>query len=771
MDQDSTNGTSNDKPKWRDRLGIGAKDMPKISDEFKSQSSAEPPAKPEGRAPQPVIKLAPMAPRAHATTAVTHAGDSQRVAEGQNAEGLAEKLRAQRAAAEMLAVQRVSAARQRAEARIAAEPRSGIQKVPANDSLPKEAAPSRPKFSFADEDPAAKRQEPSLVPDKGGNGALRNPLSAPSLMPPRPALGGEKAQPSLLRQTSSPFRTDSPSAFRPIDPATGYPAPSSRTAPFGGHRVFSGEPGGFTSSNSLTRKPSYDPFGRGHASPPYGNEDGRSDPRFGRSLPGRGEGLGPEEEPDDVFEEEAPPPRRAGPNDYRSAYREVEEGDTEDRRRSNGPWLLLLALLVAAFATGGVIWWWKGTPVTTATAPEAESVPVIEAPEEPAKTAAEKPVEGAGDLAAVNRKQIYDRIVGDREVTGAAGDTVVPTEVTPIQPEPDDAGSSVLPRASGSTDPEPDDVVPLALPPAPGQNIEGRIDQGTEQKVVAASQPVVEEVRTQTTTQSTESISSLLPATGTEEVTAAPQAKATDTSLPAGTESSSTASTESSAATTQTSTASTEHNSRTATEIVEPETSSPPPVKKKPAATKKKKPAAEETASLGTAPVVIVPPGEVIAPSQETADSGTPVAAETAQKQPPVRRKRTLFDLFSGNKSEATPSQNVVVEQPAPQSNRLASLPAETITPAPEKQTGSSGYVVQLASFRSQDEAQSEYARLRAKYPSVIGSLPSSISQATVAGSTRHRLGLGPLATRDQASQICSSLIAGGERDCLVRKQ
>ncbi len=750
MDQDSTNGTSNDKPKWRDRLGIGAKDMPKISDEFKSQSPAEPPAKPEARSPQPVTKLAPMAPRALASNVVTSAGGSLRAAESQNAEGLAEKLRAQRAAAEMLAVQRVSAARQRAEARIAAEPRPGIQKVPANDSLPKETTRSRPKFSFADDDPATKRQEPSLGPEKGGNGILRNPLSTPSLIPPRPALGGEKAQQSLLRHSSSPFRTDAPPSFRPIDPATGYPAASSRTAPRGGPRAFPAELGGFSSANNLARKQSYDAFGRGPATSPYGAEDGRGDPRFGRSLPSRGQGLGVEEEPDDVFEEEAPQPRRrAGANDYRSAYREVEEGDTEDGRRSNGPWLLLLALLVAAFATGGIIWLWKGTAVTTATAPEAEPVPVIEAPEEPAKTAAEKPAEGAGDLASVNRKQIYDRIVGDREVTG---DTVVPTEITPIQPEPDDANSTSRPQASGANDSEPDDVVPLALPPAPGQNIEGRIDQGTEQKVVAASQPAVEEVKTQTTTQSTDSIGSLLPATGTEEVTAVPQVKATDTA------SSAALSTESSAATTQ--------STASSTETVEPETPSLP-VKKKAAPTKKKQPASEEA----TAPVVIVPPGEVIAPSQETAESGTSLAAETVQKQPPARRKRTLFDLFSGNKSDATPSQDTIVEQPAPQANRLASLPVETVKPAPEKQAVASGYVVQLASFRSQDEAQTEYARLRAKYPSVIGSLPSSISQATVAGSTRHRLGLGPLATRDQASQICSSLIAGGERDCLVRKQ
>src|SRR5512139_3349769 len=69
MDQDSTNGTS-DKRNWRERLGIGTRDMPKISDEFKAQPGAEskteqeqPDARPAVKPPQPVSRTAPMAPR------------------------------------------------------------------------------------------------------------------------------------------------------------------------------------------------------------------------------------------------------------------------------------------------------------------------------------------------------------------------------------------------------------------------------------------------------------------------------------------------------------------------------------------------------------------------------------------------------------------------------------------------------------------------------------------------------------------------------------
>ena len=757
MDQDSTNGATGDKPKWRERLGIGAKDMPKISDEFKSQPFATPAAKPDARTPQPVIKLAPMAPRSHGQqpAAVTPVDREPRRG-SENSEGLAEKLRAQRAAAEMLAVQRVSAARQRAEARIAAEPGLPAQRARTNDASSPDATQPRPKFSFAEDDQAGPRRgEPGLLLGKGGNGTQRSPAgvaSATSLVPPRPALGGERPQPSLSRQPQSSYRPDSSPAYRPIDPATGFVASPSRTAAFGGQRAYSQEAGGLAQgSRNLARKSPYDPYRRNQDGSPYGaethGEDWRGDPRLGRSLTGRGQGRAAEDEfDDDVFEDEPPPRRRAGASDYRSAYREAEDGDTDDRRRSNGPWLLLLALLVAAFAIFSVFWFWSRTS-NVASNSAGDTVPLIAAPEQPAKTAAEKTTEGAGDAAAVSRKQIYDRIVGDREVTG---DTVVPTEVTPIQPEAGESDTGGMAQPTGTNDQGTDEVVPLALPPATGQNTEGKIDQGTDQQAVAAAgQPEVEEVKSQTASQSGDTIASLLPATGTEEDAAAPETKVAATATASST-----------------------------SETVKPEVQSTPPVQKKTAAAKKKLPAADSTASLGAEPVVIVPPGEIMAPSQETVGSGTLSAADAVQKQPPVRRKRTLLDLFNGNKDNAPSQDTVVVKQPAPEQKttettetKVASLAPETAKPLPEKQSGASGYVVQLASFRSQEEAQAEYARLRSKYPSVIGTLPSSIVQATVAGSTRHRLGLGPLATRDQASQICSSLIAGGERDCLVRKQ
>jgi cell division protein FtsN len=109
---------------------------------------------------------------------------------------------------------------------------------------------------------------------------------------------------------------------------------------------------------------------------------------------------------------------------------------------------------------------------------------------------------------------------------------------------------------------------------------------------------------------------------------------------------------------------------------------------------------------------------------------------------------------------------------------QVAAITPETVAPpapapAPEPQPAppqaSSGYVAQLASFRSEAEAMAEYDRLRAKHGTVLSGLSPRIVKANIAGGTRYRLGVGPLDSRSAALKICNSLIAAGERDCLVR--
>ena len=80
--------------------------------------------------------------------------------------------------------------------------------------------------------------------------------------------------------------------------------------------------------------------------------------------------------------------------------------------------------------------------------------------------------------------------------------------------------------------------------------------------------------------------------------------------------------------------------------------------------------------------------------------------------------------------------------------------------------------MVQLASFRSEVEAAGEFRRLQSRHPQLVGALQQRIQRADLGASgTFYRLGVGPLGNKDQASRLCNSLIAAGEKDCLVRRQ
>ena len=122
------------------------------------------------------------------------------------------------------------------------------------------------------------------------------------------------------------------------------------------------------------------------------------------------------------------------------------------------------------------------------------------------------------------------------------------------------------------------------------------------------------------------------------------------------------------------------------------------------------------------------------------------------------------MDLFRGGGTEdaaAAGTRFASAEQQAPPATaqRQAEAPAAT----------GSGFVIQLASFRSESEARREYSRLSSAYPSVIGGLQEQIRPTSVGGSTRYQLGLGPMASRSEATRVCSALITAGESDCIVR--
>jgi hypothetical protein len=104
----------------------------------------------------------------------------------------------------------------------------------------------------------------------------------------------------------------------------------------------------------------------------------------------------------------------------------------------------------------------------------------------------------------------------------------------------------------------------------------------------------------------------------------------------------------------------------------------------------------------------------------------------------------------------------------APQSDPAARTKVATRTPAP---VAGGAYVVQVSAQRSENEAQSAYQTLQAKYPGVLGGRNANIKRVDLGdkGGVFYRAQVGSFATSEQATTFCNSLKdAGGQ--CIVQK-
>jgi hypothetical protein len=223
----------------------------------------------------------------------------------------------------------------------------------------------------------------------------------------------------------------------------------------------------------------------------------------------------------------------------------------------------------------------------------------------------------------------------------------------------------------------------------------------------------------------------------------------------------------------------------------------PAPVVKKKAVAKPK--ASEDkkvaTRSLGAKPVVLVPAArkpvtgkkqklqnETSGNTEAVVDGGglyggadfTTANTEAAPvvSASPVKKKKTLADLFSGDEASPPQAPAALAEASEPSAPvKPAVKKPQIVAPGPEQQASlGNGFSVQLASFRSRNEATTEFSRLKAKHAATLGRFSPIISEAQVGGSTRYRLSVGGMSSQAQASAVCSSLFAGGERDCLVKR-
>jgi cell division protein FtsN len=772
MDQDNTKGQ--DKRNWRERLGVGAagnKDLPKISDDYR-KDAAPMAARPIGAAkvaPRPAIaasgvKPAPMAPRANPKPIPPI-----------SPEKLAERLRSQRDASARMAEQRVQVARQRTESAAPV-----LQQRAPLPTPPPAVTAQKPKFTFAEEGQQKAAAKPPVIqrPAAPQIAPARPPLGGPPqpAFTPRPPQQQQFAPPPSYGQPQQPqsynqgYGQPPVPPYRPIDPATGYAPPPQYTNP--PPRNFNTAPAGYVPPGA---GPRLNVPARPVAGAAYGNQPSYgAEPRLPRTAARpTAPQLSDDQDYADDYYAEAPAQRGRRPSttDYQQAYRDAEGGYEEDAPRSRTPWILASLLLLTLAVAGAGVWFYQKSFKPTLTGQNTtQEVPAVTAPETPAKVAPEQSTQAQTPATgSPSKKQIYDRIVGDQEILGGE---LAPVEEVPAQvPEPTPAAGSTPQPSTG------EDAAPLPIPPPPPgtgdqqgslkldpekQSAENITPAAGESQAAVAAPGGVPEAPQQDALNSPPA--PIAPAPGE-------QPPAQVASSDAGTET-----------------------------IAEPA----PVVKKKVVTPPKKKVVAEKaegTKNLGAKPVVLVPPAKKakaatsetldetnVASVSDATDNGglygdadvtAPVAATkpTVAPQTEAKKKKTLADLFKGDTNEPTDlaANDVAASEPvAPAVKPVAPKKATApVAPAPQQQAalGNGGYVVQLASFRSRNEATAEYGRLKSKNSAALSGLSPIVSEATVGGSTRYRLSVGTMANREQANAVCSKLFAGGERDCLVKKQ
>lgn len=106
-----------------------------------------------------------------------------------------------------------------------------------------------------------------------------------------------------------------------------------------------------------------------------------------------------------------------------------------------------------------------------------------------------------------------------------------------------------------------------------------------------------------------------------------------------------------------------------------------------------------------------------------------------------------------------------VAAVPGPAAPSVSAAPAATSAPAP-----AGTYVVQIASVRSEAEAQATWKSMQAKYPGVLGNQQVAIRRADLGDrGIYYRTQVGSFTDREQANNLCQALRAEGG-DCMVQR-
>jgi cell division septation protein DedD len=119
--------------------------------------------------------------------------------------------------------------------------------------------------------------------------------------------------------------------------------------------------------------------------------------------------------------------------------------------------------------------------------------------------------------------------------------------------------------------------------------------------------------------------------------------------------------------------------------------------------------------------------------------------------------------------AETTQPAAETAAQPAAEQPQVAAAPAaEPAAVTTTQPSSASGVRIQLAAFKSEDQARGAWSGMQQRFPNELGGLPLIIEQADLgAKGIFYRVQTGPLASREVASAMCDRLKVQGQT-CIV---
>ncbi|HQF30351.1 MAG TPA: SPOR domain-containing protein, partial [Hyphomicrobiales bacterium] len=154
-------------------------------------------------------------------------------------------------------------------------------------------------------------------------------------------------------------------------------------------------------------------------------------------------------------------------------------------------------------------------------------------------------------------------------------------------------------------------------------------------------------------------------------------------------------------------------------------------------------------------------PGEPAAPAMAAPAAEAPAPA-------PVAAEPKVAKLPTPAVRPAAPAAPAPAATAPKEITPAAPTPAVAKAPAAAATTG--GYVVQVSSQRTEEQARAAFAGLQRKFPAVLGNQQPDIRRADLGDrGVYYRVRVGPMGSRDDANALCGQLKAAGG-DCLVQR-